>query len=200
MTRVLSNGEYFYGDILERVNFSISLLCALSAETVTIPLIGNYTVETANDEYLNDYIAVIKSVKADPMFTNEDYATIKNSHDVEIKYGEIYTLRAMELKGKNITEVNVDECRQSFIKIAEEEYLDNMTLIDGDDDLCEQEKQIIKDSFLEERNAFPEVFNKLDTLLDMFSNIPGNFFSEKLKYTTTVQTILEREKDLPCYI
>lgn len=200
MTRVLLNGKYFYGDILESIDPSISLLCALSAEKITIPLIGTYTVETTSDVYLNNYVTIIKSVKGNPIFTSEDYETIKNAHDVEMKYKEIYSLRVMGLKGSSIKEVKVNECRQSFINIAEEEYVNNMALIESDDDLSEQEKQIVRDSFLQEKHVFYELYNKIDTVLDMFSNIPGNFFSEKLKYAITVKTILEREENLPSYV
>lgn len=200
MTRVLLNGEYFYGDILESIDSSISLLCALSAEKITIPLIGTYTVETTSDDYLNTYVTTIKSVRGNPIFTSEDYEAIKNARDVEMKYREIYALRVMGLKGSSITEVKVNECRQTFINIAEEEYINNMALIESDDDLSEQEKQIVRDSFLQEKHAFCEFYNKLDTVLDMFSNIPGNFFSEKLKYAITVKTILEREENLPSYV
>ena len=77
---------------------------------------------------------------------------------------------------------------------------DITALIEDDDDLSEQEKQIIRASFLQEKHAFCERFNKLDTVLDMFSNIPGNFFSEKLKYAITVKTILKREENLPSYV
>ena len=113
----------------------------------------------------------------------------------------IVTLYNKDYHAHNVTSsILINSNLSEFVAYSEEEYVNNMALIEDDDDLSEQEKQIIRNSFLQEKHAFCELFNKLDTVLDMFSNIPGNFFNEKLKYAITVKTILQREKNLPSYV
>ena len=197
MTRITTDNICYYGDIIEHIGSKIILKCALTNKELEIFLNDTHSMETTQEDYLNKTIEIIKSVKTDRLFTKKDYDIIKNAQDVVLKYNELYTLRALGLTESNIIDVNIDICRQALIDVASEVLSDNITLIDIDEDLNEEEKELVRKSFTEQHNSFLVAFNSLNSLLELFQNLPGNLINEKLKYKYAVIRILEDEKNLP---
>ena len=200
MTRVIINEKAFYGDILERSNLKILLLCALTGKKVEILLGDSYMIETTEEDYLKKYIEIISSVKVNSLFLRKDYEIIKNAEDVVSKYNEIHMLRSLGFKNNEVTKVGIEDWKKALVSVAQTEYTKNINLINEDEDLNEEERQVVIDSFLMQLNNFTNTLNGMDDVLIMLKNFPNNLVDERLQYKSTAIRILENEKNLPCNV
>lgn len=198
MTRVIINEKAFYGDVLERSNLKILLLCALTGEKIDLLLGDSYMIETTEEDYLNKYIDIINSIKDNSLFLKKDYDIIKNAEDVVSKYREIHMLRSLGFKNNEVSKIGIKEWKKALVSVAQTEYTKNIDLINEDEDLDVEERQVVIDSFLMQLNNFINTLNDMDDVLIILKNFPNNLVDERLQYMPTVIRILENEKNLPC--
>jgi hypothetical protein len=200
MTRVIIDEKALYGDILERSNSKILLLCALTGEKIEILLGDSYMIETTEEDYLNKYIDLINNVKINSLFLKNDYGIIKNADNVVSKYEEIHLLRSLGFKENKISKIDIKKWKDALVSVAQTEYTKNINLINEDEDLNEAEKQVVIDSFLMQFNNFTNTLNEMDDVLVILKNFPNNFVDERLQYMSTIIRILENEKSLSCNV
>ncbi len=154
-------------------------------------------IETTEEDYLKKYIEIISSVKVNSLFLRKDYEIIKNAEDVVSKYNEIHMLRSLGFKNNEVTKVGIEDWKKALVSVAQTEYTKNINLINEDEDLNEEERQVVIDSFLMQLNNFTNTLNGMDDVLIMLKNFPNNLVDERLQYKSTAIRILENEKNLP---
>lgn len=181
----------YRGDIEYRENDYLSLKDIESDEVFNVCLTGEYIlVEHDDDSIKNRILRDIQIVKDDELLSDDDKDFIISKEDILEHYKIIKTLRILSLPHNNLLDVDLIEFKKGLMRLIEEEYIYNVTSINDDEDLTEQEKNMLIMTLDRAKTLYLDKVNTLTCIKLLLKEFPP-MFNDKLIYIGEVINYLE---------